>query len=127
MFSSQISITEIVDKHGSSWSNIRKYQLNREKIEKNLPHTTFGTTRPAKLKYPQVDAAMSNLVQEMINKGGNISGRLLRYTAQKYAMKNNIDGSGSGNGWLQKFSQRHDLDSGVLQGKVLNLSMIMFE
>ena len=78
---------------------------------------TPRSTRPVKLQYPQVDAAMSALVTELRNKNGNISGRMLRYTAQKYADDRNITGFRSSKGWLCKFEQRHDLTFKVLQGK----------
>ena len=112
-----MTIAEIAKKHDTSWGNIKLYQHNREAIQKNLEDTNSGSTRPANLKYPQVDTAMLALVNEMLDKGGNLSGRLLRYTAQKYADNNNIDGFRSSNGWLQKFCQRHELAFGVLQGK----------
>ena len=113
-----MSIQMIADKNGTSWNNIKQYQQNRESIEKNLPMITPGSTRPVKLQYPQVDAAMSALVTELRNKNGNISGRMLRYSAQQYADDHNISGFRSSKGWLNKFSQRHDLGFKYLQGKI---------
>ena len=95
------------------------YQQNRGSIEKNLAVTQPGLTRPTKLKYPQVNVAMSSLVAEMLSKNGNISGRQLRYAAQKYADDNNITGFRSSQGWLNSFSERHDLGFKVLQGTVI--------
>ena len=114
-----MTINEIAEKNITSWSNIKNYQQNRDSIEKKLAETQPGRTRPAKLKYPQVDQAMADLVVEMLNKNGNISGRQLRYTAQKYADDRNIDGFRSSQGWLNRFSQRHDLAFKVLQGKII--------
>ena len=111
-----MTITEIAKKTDTSWGNVKFYQHHRGAVQKNLADTKPGLTRRANLKYPQVDTAMSALMREMLDKGGNISGRLLRYTAEKYAMNNNIDGFRASDGWLQKFRQRHNLAFGVLQG-----------
>ena len=93
-----MTIAKIAKKHDISWGNIKFYQHNREGVRKNLADTKLGLTRRTNFKYPQVDAAMSALVRDMLDRGGNISGRLLRYTAQKYAINNNIDGFRSTNG-----------------------------
>ena len=112
-----MKMSDIAEKNGTSWRNIKMYQQNRGSIEKNLAVTQPGLTRPAKLKYPQVDVAMSKLMDEMLSKNGHISGRQLRYSAQKYANDNDIVGFRSSQGWLNRFSQRHDLAFKVLQGK----------
>ena len=70
------------------------------------------------LKYLQVAVAMSAVVKEMLNENSNISGRQLRYTAQKYADAHNISGFRSSEGWLIIFRQRHHLAFKVLQGKI---------
>ena len=113
-----MTIMEIAEKNGTSWTNIQKYHKNRESIEKNLAGTKPGLTRPAKLKYPQVDVAMSALVAEMLKKNAHISGRQLRYTAQKYADDHNIAGFRASQGWLNRFNERQDLTFKVLQGKI---------
>ena len=61
---------------------------------------------------------MSSPVTEMLSENGNISGRQLRYAAQKYADDHYITGFRSNKGWLIRFSQRHDLGFNVLQGKI---------
>ena len=114
-----MSMSKIADKNTTTWKNIRYFQLNRIEIEKGLTTTKEGATRPANLKYPQVDQAMAALVDEVQKKGANISGRLLRYTAQKYTMDHNIDGFRSSNGWLRNFFHRLNQAFKTLQGELL--------
>ena len=113
-----MSIQETAYKNATTWKNIRYYQLHRIEIEKKLTTTKEGTTRPANLKYPEVDQAMAATLDDVQQKGANISGRLLRYTAQKYAMNNNIEGFRASNGWLRNFCHRHNQAFKVLQGKL---------
>ena len=62
---------------------------------------------------------MVALVDEVQKKRANISGRLFRYTAQKYAMDHNIDGFRSSNSWFRNFCHRHNQAFKTLQVDLL--------
>ncbi|GAU97015.1 hypothetical protein RvY_08378 [Ramazzottius varieornatus] len=109
--------TEIGDKYGTHRTNILNYRKKRDTVEKNLETTKPEATRPTRLKFPEIDKAMIELVDETLDKGGNITGRLIQLQARKFARENDIQNFTGSNGWLASFCERHDLIFKVLQSE----------
>ncbi|GAU94695.1 hypothetical protein RvY_06420 [Ramazzottius varieornatus] len=90
--------TEIGDKYGTHRTNILNYRKKRDTVEKNLETTKPEATRPTRLKFPEIDKAMIEPVDETLDKGGNITGRLIQLQARKFARENDIQNFTGSNG-----------------------------